>query len=315
MNGTTPRIQIIAPFTAAFDWTKMVLFSPFDIVKWLTIAFTAFLAGHWGGNFKIGRSWNFPDFNYSFRKDGNLPGNWDWAPWLIALVAAGALVVVVLALVWMWVSSRGRFMFTDCVVKNRAAIAEPWREYRREGNSYFLFSLVIGFCTVVVLVIVGLLLWLLFGGMRESGAGAAIFFVALAVFGLIWLVLALFFGLVFNFMVPVMYRRRCSAREAFVDVAKLIFANPGPFLLFALFCIALFIAIAVIGTVVACLTCCIGALPYVSTVILLPAIVWLAAYRLLFLRQFGDAYDVWATIVAPVQTIEPLPPPPAPPVA
>jgi hypothetical protein len=52
-------------------------------------------------------------------------------------------------------------------------------------------------------------------------------------------------------------------------------------------------------------------LPYVSTVLLLPALVWLAAYKLLFLRQFGDAYDVWAGAVAPPQ---PLPPPPNPPV-
>jgi hypothetical protein len=108
-----------------------------------------------------------------------------------------------------------------------------------------------------------------------------------------------------------MYRRRCLARAAFVDVAKLILANPGPFILFALFSVALLIAVAIIGSVVACLTCCIGGLPYISTVLLLPAIVWLAAYKLLFIRQFGDAYDVWATIAAPAQTTEPLPPPAA----
>jgi hypothetical protein len=50
-------------------------------------------------------------------------------------------------------------------------------------------------------------------------------------------------------------------------------------------------------------------LPYISTVILLPAIVWLAAYKLLFIRQFGDAYDVWATVAAPAAAVEPLPPP------
>jgi hypothetical protein len=44
-------------------------------------------------------------------------------------------------------------------------------------------------------------------------------------------------------------------------------------------------------------------------VILLPAIVWLAAYKLLFIRQFGDAYDVWATIAPPVQATDPLLPP------
>ena len=49
-----------------------------------------------------------------------------------------------------------------------------------------------------------------------------------------------------------------------------------------------------------------------ALVLLLPAIVWLAAYKLLFLRQFGDAYDVWAGVVTPVGASQPPPPPPNP---
>jgi hypothetical protein len=312
MNGTPPaQIQIIAPFTAALDWMKMVLFAPFDFVKWLTIAFAAFLAGHWGSSFRFGRSWNIPNFNYSFRKDGNLP-DWDFTPWFFGVGALVVLLACAVGIVWMWVSSRGRFMFTDCVVRNRAAIAEPWHEFRREGNSYFLFSLVLFICGVLIFAVFGLLMWLLFLGGRDGDfAWSAPLVVCLILFGLVWLVLSLFFALVFQFMVPVMYRRRCSAKDAFVDVTKLIFANPGPFLLFVLFSIALLIAVSVVGTLIACVTCCIGGLPYISTVILLPAIVWLAAYKLLFIRQFGDAYDVWATIAQPaaVAAAEPLPPP------
>jgi hypothetical protein len=312
MNGTSPKIQIIAPFTAALDWMKMVLFSPFDIAKWLTIAFAAFLAGHWGNNFRFGRMWNPGDLKYSFRKDGDLPWNWDFTPWLIVLVGGIAVFAIILAVALMWISARGRFMFTDCVVKNRGAIAEPWHEFRREGNSFFLFSLVIAFCAFVFFAIVALLCWFLFGGVLrgdEGGAAFVIFVIVAIVVGVVWLACSLFFALVSAFMVPVMYRRRCSAKEAFLDVSKLVLANPGPFLLLVLFGIALVIALGMIGTLIACLTCCIGGLPYVSTVILLPGIVWLAAYKLLFIRQFGDAYDVWAGIVPPTQATEPLPPP------
>jgi hypothetical protein len=63
--------------------------------------------------------------------------------------------------------------------------------------------------------------------------------------------------------------------------------------------IALAVGVAIVATIVACATGCIGALPYISTVLLLPAIVWLAAYRLMFIRQFGDQYDVWATATPP----------------
>ncbi len=311
MNGTAPKIQIIAPFTAALDWMKMVLFAPFDIAKWLTIAFAAFLAGHWGNNFRFGRFWNFGDTKYSFRKNGDLPWNWDFTPWLIALVGGIVVFVIILAVVLMWVSARGRFMFTDCVVKNRGAIAEPWHEFRREGNSFFLFWLVIAFCAFVFFAIIALLCWFLFGGVLrgDEGGGAFVIFVIVAiVVGVVWVACSLFFALVSAFMVPVMYRRRCSAKEAFLDVSKLVLANPGPFLLLVLFGIALVIALGIIGSIVACLTCCVGALPYISTVILLPGIVWLAAYKLLFIRQFGDAYDVWATIVPPVPATGSLPP-------
>ena len=44
-------------------------------------------------------------------------------------------------------------MFTDCVAKNRGAVVAPWREFRTEGNSYFLFSLVVGLALFVFAVL------------------------------------------------------------------------------------------------------------------------------------------------------------------
>jgi hypothetical protein len=316
VNGTAPRIEIIAPFQAAFEWMKAMLFRPFDLTKWLTVAFAAFIAGNFGGgggnNFsRLGRFGN-GDWKYRSETHGNF-AHWDATPWIIAIIAGVVLIAIVLTVVWMWVSSRGKFIFTDCIVKNRGAIADPWREYRREGNSYFLFSLVIACGAFVIVAIAGLFIWVCFFRMSgdDGGPGMVIGVIALVVLGLVWLAFALFFGVVSTFMVPVMYRRRCSAREAFVDVAKLVFANLGPFVLFVLFGIALVIGVAIIGTMVACLTCCVGGLPYISTVLLLPAIVWLATFKLLFVRQFGDQYDVWANAVMPAPST--LPPPPTAP--
>ncbi|MEY2506059.1 MAG: hypothetical protein QOH01_388 [Verrucomicrobiota bacterium] len=316
MNGAAPRIEIVAPFGAAFEWMKAMLFRPFDVAKWLTIAFAAFIAGSWGGgggNFsRVGR---LGDGNWKYRatKYGDWP-DWNITPWIIALAIGAGLMVIILSLIWMWVSARGRFVFTDCVVKNRGAIGEPWREYRREGNSYFLFSLVIAACALVCVAVFALFAWIVLGAMhgdRESGAASVVFIVVFVLFVLAGVVVAWFIGLVCHFMVPVMYRRRCSAREAFVDVTRLVFRQPGPFILFVLFMIALTLGVIIVGTIVACMTCCIGGLPYISTVLLLPAIVWLAAFRLMFLRQFGDQYDVWSSALAPAPS--PLPPSPTAP--
>jgi hypothetical protein len=60
-------------------------------------------------------------------------------------------------------------------------------------------------------------------------------------------------------------------------------------------------------------TCCIAGLPYVSSVVFLPALVWLLAFKLLFLRQFGPEYDVWAVADVPPLTLPPGSPEVVPP--
>ncbi|MEY2520271.1 MAG: hypothetical protein QOF24_2030 [Verrucomicrobiota bacterium] len=327
MNGHEPKIEIFEPFGAAYEVMKTILFRPFDAMKWLTIAFAAFLSGAWGGGLHSGfrNPGRFGGGNWRYWRTSHGIDSTDWTmpPWLIAALIGGGLLLIVVVVVFMWISARGRFIFTDCVVKNRGAIAEPWREFRREGNSYFLFLVVVAF---IVLVLLGLLVLViavpmgLFAADRGSaglGVSAVVLFI---VIGLVWLVFSIFFAIVSQFMVPVMYRRRCSAREAFGDVARLVLGRPGPFILLALFGLVLVIALAIVGTIVACVTCCVGGLPYVSTVLLLPGIVWLFAFKLLFLRQFGDQYDVWATLAIPEMAVPPaappagqgLPPPPPP---
>jgi len=113
-----------------------------------------------------------------------------------------------------------------------------------------------------------------------------------------------------RFMVPVMYRQRRGPVEAFRAVWSLVTARPGVFVLFALFYILIAIAAVMIGCLATCLTCCIAALPYIGTVILLPVVMVLFAFPLCFLRQFGDPYDVWAV----VRPTEPPAPPAVPPV-
>jgi hypothetical protein len=318
MDGDAAEIEIFAPFGAAYEWMKAMLFRPFDLNRWLTIAFAAFIAGGLGGSggANLGRLGRLGkgDWHYSATRHGDYGSDLHIEWWLIAGIVVAVLAGLIVGLVWLWVSSRGRFVFTDCVVRNRAAIKEPWREFQREGNSYFLFSLLVAAAMIFLIGIILLLGWVPLKALAENGASWSGFEVPLILGGLvvflIWLVFALFLALVTQFMVPVMYRRRCLAREAFLDVAKLIFARPGPFVLFLLFGMALALGVAVVGTLVACITCCIGGLPYISTVLLLPAIVWLWAFRLLFVRQFGDGYDVWATpgVAAPAIQSPPLAP-------
>jgi hypothetical protein len=314
MNGEQPKIEIFEPFGAAFELMKRILFQPFDFAKWLVIGFAAFLA-NLSGNSGFHYSRNTGKGDWSFRSTShNAAGATDWltscaVPLLVLLVV---LVIVVVVLV-LWVGCRGRFIFTDCIVRNRGAIVEPWREFRREGNSFFLFSLLVGLLVVAIIAIAFVPVLLPFiQGWKE---GAAL--VASLTFGIVLLVSVVFviavaWSLVSQLMVPVMYRQRCRALVAFREVVGLIVARPGPIVLYLLFFFVLGLAAAVISCLSLPFTCCVAAIPYVGTVVLLPVYVVLAAFPLFFLRQFGPEYDVWAAADIVPPTSPPAPPGPTP---
>jgi len=300
MEPPNRPIEIFAPFNEAFELTRKILFQPFDLTKWLVIGFAAWIATFFSGG------------GYNFRSFGK--GDWNWRsyhyhspisthhmqPWMIPVILICGLVALGIGIALLWVNSRGRFVFTDCIVRNRAAIAEPWRQYKSEGDRYFAFQLVIMFCSLIV----GGAIALLFV-MRWQWGDALFPFPLLILLAVMLILIAILVGLVLRFMVPVMYRRRCGTMEAFHDVLALVATYPGEFILFVLFYIVLIVAAAAIGCVAACVTCCVVAIPYVGTVLLLPLVMVLYAFPLCFLRQFGDQYDVWAV----VRPTEPPPPP------
>jgi uncharacterized membrane protein len=139
--------------------------------------------------------------------------------------------------------------------------------------------------------------------------------VGLSFLGLIVFATAILVGLAASFMIPVMYRRRCGAAEAFRAAVAAITENIGPVILYLLFSLVLYVAFAMIACLTTCLTCCITAIPYIGTVILLPLYVFLMSYMLLFVRQFGPDYDAWGNLLAvelaapPIDPTAPEPPP------
>jgi hypothetical protein len=317
MNGEQPKIEIFEPFGAAFELMKKILFQPFDFTKWLVIGFAAFLA-NLSGNSGFHYSRNTGKGDWSFRSTShNAAGSTDWltscAVPLLVLVVVLAVVIAVLVL---WVGCRGRFIFTDCIVRNRGAIVEPWREFRREGNSFFLFSLLVGLVVVAIVAIAFVPVLLPFiQGWKEGAALVASLTFGIVLLVSVVLVIAVAWSLVSQLMVPVMYRQRCRAMVAFREVVGLIVARPGPIALYLLFFFVLGLATAVISCLSLPFTCCVAAIPYVGTVVLLPIYVVLAAFPLFFLRQFGPQYDVWTAADLLTPTTPPEPPGPTSPPA
>ena len=309
VNGAAPNIQIIRPFNESFELMKQILFRPFDLRKWFVIGFAAWLSNLGNGN-----------YNFNFRGDDwkDFPGaqgvrdTINQIPHSVLIFSIAGFVVVVLALIvlFVWLRSRGRFIFVDCIVKNRGAITEPWRNFREQGNSYFLFSLGVG--VVMMIVLLAAALPFLMPLIRNRGIHFQLHNIymlfTIALWGAFVALLVVAWALIGHFMIAIMYRRRCLAREAFGAAVSLIANFPGEITLYCLFWIALMIGTVFVSCVVILATCCIALVPYLGTVITLPIYVVLRGFGLYFIRQFGPAYDVWAGSAE-----IPLAPPPVPP--
>jgi len=235
---------------------------------------------------------------------------------LLVLVIIGVGFAFILLLYWL--GARGQFMFLDNIVRNRGAISWPWNYYARQANSllgFYLLFLVISFMIFLPILIVVVVMCIpLFTQHRWPEGGEIAGFVVL---GLIYLALAVVVSCVLfifrEFGVPLMFRQGLLARPAFRASMRLISQHTGSVVVFVLLRFAIFIGVAILSLLICCATCCIGALPYIGTVILLPALVYVRCFTLDCLAQFGPEYDVWTVDVPPTGPLGTLPSPQPPP--
>lgn len=292
MNQT--QMSLTRPLGQAWTWMVRMLFRPFDLGKWLVVGFAAWLSGLGDGG--------YAGFNFSGDEGGAelvkaARRGWEWFlshELLTGLVVACAVVLLGLIVLVLWVSSRAKFVFLDNVVHNRAAIVEPWKRYRRQGNSLFAFRLVLLLlCLPLVLGAVGLFLWLAFGPdgwTRLDGPAMIAGVAATALLGFVVTVTALYAAFFLDaFVVPLMLRFDLGVLAAWRRFLRLLWARPGWFLLVGLFVFVLTLAVGSAIVVTGCATCCLGfillALPYVGTVVLLPLIVVYRSFTISFLAQ------------------------------
>jgi hypothetical protein len=304
---TLPReISVAEPVSPALERVKRVLFQPFDLGKWFTIGFCAWLAhlgeGGTGGNF----NYNFGQhhrYGGDFRHDLMRAKDYilDNLNWIVPLAAGLVVIGLALCLLFLWLSSRGKFMFLHCVALDKAEVSEPWHQFAYEGNSLFLFRIVLGLaamiCTLPLLIIAIVIVGKMFlnGQFLPNGIISAIGF------GLLFFAMAIAFAIIqkltLDFVVPIMFLRRHRCLLAWKEFVALISSHVGTFILYFLFQIVLAMAIGVIVFGAIIITCCIAgclmALPYLGTVLLLPVLTFKRCYSLYFLAQFGREYNVF----------------------
>lgn len=321
MNSTDARnIQILEPIGAAVDKTSEILFRPFNLAKWLAIGFAAWLAylgtggggGGGGGNYDLGDHGGggfHPEFD-EFKRDvvAHLP-------LILSIGGAVLLLILLIVVLVLWLRSRGQFIFLNSVARNSTAIADPWRRYSREGNSLFLFKLVLTFINIAAVLVfvipLGFIAWALAETDFEFIAAGQIViasFLVLAIF-IVSLLFAAVSTLTTDFAVPIMYTQKRAVTEAWKNLLKIISAHKLTIFLYLLLVLLINIVLGIGAAAVflfACCFCCVSCLfmipilgGYLFKVATLPLWVWRRAYSACFLAQFGPEYDVFMNPDAP----------------
>ncbi len=311
------NVGYVAPLQRAVARARTMLFRPFRLEFWLTLGFAAFLSewlsGGWGQAGWQQRlvTWRGGPGAACFDPRDILSAL-VWGPLLAGLV----LLAVVVALVLMWLNSRGKFVFLDDVVRGRAAIVEPWHRLARLGNSLFLWRL--GFVVVagllMIVIVLGTLGTALLGwlGFHEPVAMAPSMLLGAGLAALVGLCIG-FVSLMLNeCVVPIMYRHGLPASQAWRRFLPLLRAHPDRFVLYALFVLLLFLVFIAVVTTLGFATCCVGFfvmfMPYVGQVVLLPVYVTFRGLGPEFLAQFGPEFDALAAPAGENTPPESVPP-------
>lgn len=222
---------------------------------------------------------------------------------VIVIAIGGTIVFLAVWILILWINSRAKFMLLEAIANDTWQVVEPWKRFKPLGNSLFRFRAALAAISFGTFLLIGLVAFLValpdirarsFGGPAIAAIllGIFILFPAMITIGLIdWATK--------YFITHIMFATGQSTVSAWNEFRNDVLpGNRWNFFLFLLMQGLVGIGVAIIQGLLGCLTCCIGALPYLSSVIALPLLVFSRAYPIYFLQQYSPRYQI---IVEPPQ--------------
>ncbi len=156
----------------AFSRTRKALFEPFDFWKWAKLALIIFLLGGAGSN--LGGNYGGSGTNYQAGSDefedifpeidpGQIPGfpfDGTWSdlnhmhiPAAAGIIIAGIVLLILLALIFSYISSVMEFVFVEALVKNKVLFWAYSKKFLGKGFYLLLIRFGIG---LVFLLLIGI---------------------------------------------------------------------------------------------------------------------------------------------------------------
>ncbi len=257
----------------ALQHAREQLFTRFRFGQWSRLALVGILAAelHVGGcNFgNLGSRWpRVPHKNQSeVLPSSRLPFGWppfnhahisEHIAQFIGLIVVGIFAAIVLAFVFLYISSVFRFILFDSVLRRQCSIGEGWGKWRRAGGRFFLWQIVFQIAVwLFLLVLVGVPLALALAAgwatnLREHigrlVVGLVLLVGLIVVFALTTAVVQV---LAKDFLVPIMALENLDFAGGWHRLLGMIRPEKGRFAVYLLLKLVLSIAAAILFGIIA----------------------------------------------------------------
>lgn len=222
----------------AIQRTRTFLFRPFRWGTYLKLCLVALITEGFGGNFNF--SW--PGSHSSSHRH-SVFSPFILTPERVAAIVAASVVLIVLSCVLYYLITRLRFAYFHCLIHNTKEIRPGWHLYRAQAIRFFWFSMVVGLCFLMLVVLIALPFaagfWRLF---RDTpvGGGPDPWALLSLVLPLLPIILLLIFAgiaadlILRDFMLPHFALDNATAGEAWAAVRTRVGPEKGTFFVYAL---------------------------------------------------------------------------------
>lgn len=287
-----PLFEPVGAIHAATARIGRMLFQPFDVANYLTLALAVWLwhlGGSWQGS---GMTWSNP--SASSLDLGPLVDTVDRMGWpVVAGIAAATMALA--SLFWVilaFLRARGNVIVIDDLARERAALSKPWSELSSQANQLWALHVSFGFVVgTIVVVVIGLPLAIAVTRALDGTQAIAVGFAtgSLIVVGLFAaFVIGVVVAVIDDLVAPLMVLRQTGMQEAAAELGDLVRVAPLAFVIYLVARVLISLVIAAVASVLSCSTC--GAasiLPFAGTLLLLPLLLGVRAFTLEFLGQLS----------------------------
>ena len=275
-------------FSISWEKMKEILFRPFDWGTWLVLTLAFWLAGLGEGG-----------FNLSFR---NLPTdresmgvllqpiqtaaaqlNLTTGIFILLIAAILFFFAVTIGLLLLWVRCRARFVVLDMLLRGARAesFGNRWKLFQKQGNSFFftqiLLTVLMVFCGICCGGGIFFALTLFLEKPENGGIDlvtGCLFAALIVILALLSIGFAIYLLLFQEYGALRMYRTGGPGGEALRELNRKLMERPWTFVRYLIGLLIYFVLVTLLIVLFSCLTCCIGgillAVPFLSTMILLP---------------------------------------------